>query len=256
MPRSLTQHPYTLLARFYDRLTPYAPAMNRHARGKILGRILARARSACDLGCGTGATALDFARRGLKVLAVDFSPTMCRLTREKAGRAHLPVRVLRGDMRRFRLPERVDLVTCEFSSLNHVRRNDLGGVLRSVARALPPGGWFYFDVNTAKAFEEELPRLKEKVETSDFVVFLSGSYNRRRRQARVDIDWFVRAGRLWRRRQEQIPHGWWTDTEIRRALGRAGFGRIRSWDGPEVRPAKMKSRPGHDTYYLAQKRRG
>jgi hypothetical protein len=47
----VTTPPYTLLARFYDELTRDAPAMNRHARRKILGAVLRRVRSVCDLGC-------------------------------------------------------------------------------------------------------------------------------------------------------------------------------------------------------------
>ena len=60
MDAVVTKPPYTLLGRFYDELTKDAPAMNRHARRKILGRILRRVRSACDLGCGSGATAMAF----------------------------------------------------------------------------------------------------------------------------------------------------------------------------------------------------
>jgi len=76
--KTASPEPYGLLARFYDTLADYAPAMNRHARERILGRILDQARSACDLACGSGETALALARRGLRVYAADFSPTFCR----------------------------------------------------------------------------------------------------------------------------------------------------------------------------------
>jgi 2-polyprenyl-3-methyl-5-hydroxy-6-metoxy-1,4-benzoquinol methylase len=126
--------PYALIARFYDELHPEAPRMNRYARRKILGKILASVRVVCDLGCGTGTTALELARRGLKVYAVDCSPMMCRQAQVKARRAGLPVQVLCADMRSFRLPEPVELVTCEFNPLNHLpRRADLARVARAVA---------------------------------------------------------------------------------------------------------------------------
>jgi ubiquinone/menaquinone biosynthesis C-methylase UbiE len=63
MSRTIPKPPYTLLARYYDRLAGDAVAMNRHARRKLLGKILSRARIVCDLGCGTGSTALDLARK-------------------------------------------------------------------------------------------------------------------------------------------------------------------------------------------------
>lgn len=245
--------PYTLLARLYDRLTPYAPAMNRRARNRILGKILPRVRAVCDLGCGSGETALDFARRGLKVFAVDLSPTLCRITRAKARQARLPVRVLCADMRRFRLPEPVDLVTCEFAVLNHVpRRADLGRVLRGVARVLRPGGWFLFDVNTPKCFAEQYTAA-HWVEMPGFKLVLHSRYAQRRGKAWLHFEWFLPAGKLWRHRQERIENVCWTDEEIRRVLRSAGFQRIRVWDGVAVRPPLPGARRGTDTYYLAQK---
>src|SRR5208282_5999159 len=105
------------------------------ARERVLGRILPQVETACDLACGTGTTALILARKGIKMYALDLSPLMCRLAREKAGRARLPVRVFRADMRHFRLPQSVDLVTCEYDALNHVpRRADLRFVAKAVQR--------------------------------------------------------------------------------------------------------------------------
>ncbi len=130
------------------------PASSSAARERVLGRILPHVETACDLACGTGATALNLAHEGIRMYAVDLSPLMCRLTREKAARTRLPVRVLRADMRNFRLPEPVDLITCEYDALNHVPQPaDLRTVAKVVARALRPGGYFYFDVNNSLGFE-------------------------------------------------------------------------------------------------------
>lgn len=253
MSAAVPSRPYTLLARFYDQLTPYAPAMNRHARQKILGRILRQVRSVCDLGCGTGATARDFARRGLRVFAVDNSPTMCLLARQKARRARLPVRVLCADMRNFGLPEPVDLVTCEFASLNHLaRRDDLGRAAHAVARALRPGGYFLFDVNTPLSFQHQYTATYW-FENPEFKLVLRGSYDARRGKARLNFEWFLPQGRLWRHQRQRVENVCWSDAEIRRALRRAGFAHLRVWDGIDVRPRLPQARRGFDTYYLAQK---
>lgn len=259
---------YRLLARFYDQLTPYAPGMNRHARRRILGRILRQVRSACDLGCGSGETALDLARLrpGLgghaprvQVYAVDISPTLCRLARKKACRRRLPLRVICADMRRFRLPERVDLVTCEFAALNHLpRKVDLASVFRAVARALRPGGRFLFDLNTPRSLKEQM-QMTEWVEKPEFKLLLRGRYNPRRRTATLTFDWFVPASgkaarRLWRHQRETVDHIAWSDAEIRRALRGAGFRRLRFWDGLDVRPRMPGAKRGCDAYYLAERR--
>ncbi len=253
--QSHSLRPYTLVARFYDQLHGDAWRMTQHARERVLGKILRRARSVCDLGCGTGTTALQLARRGLRVYAVDLSPVMCRNARRKARAAGLPIRVLCADMRVFRLPEQVDLVTCEFNPLNHLpRRSDLSRVARSVARALRPGGHFYFDINTRRTLEE-LYDLGHWFEKRGFCMVLHGGYDRSSQKGWLDFEWFLPAGKSWRRYREHIEDVWWTDQQIRRALHRGGFSRLRSWDGASVRPASPHSRPGYDTYYLAQKGR-
>ncbi|MBI4461544.1 MAG: class I SAM-dependent methyltransferase [Acidobacteria bacterium] len=253
MARLPAHRPYGLLARFYDQLQGDAPTMNRHARRKILGKILSQIHSVCDLGCGTGTTAVELARRGLRVFAVDNSPGMCRLARAKARRARLPVRVLCADMRRLRLPEPVDLVTCEFNPLNHLpRKSDLARAARAVARALRPGGYFYFDLNTRRTLEELYPSA-HWIERRNLALVLHGGYDRRRQKGWLNFEWFLPAGKLWRRERERVEDIWWTDGEIRRAVRRAGFDRIRAWDAVRVRPHTPHSRPGFDMYYLARK---
>src|SRR3974377_373433 len=112
MPPPSSNRPYTLLARYYDQLfAPYC-AWSRRTRRRLLGAILPHVRSACDVCCGTGTTAMEFARRGIKWFVVDLSPTMGPLARAKARRAGASVTVIRGDMRTFRLPQPVDLITC------------------------------------------------------------------------------------------------------------------------------------------------
>jgi SAM-dependent methyltransferase len=224
------------------------------ARQDILGPILPRVTSACDLACGTGTTALSLARRGIRMSAVDLSPDMCRLARAKARRARVPLRVLRADMRDFRLPEAVDLVTCEFDALNHVpRKGDLALVAKSVARALRPGGYFYFDVNNRLAFERVWP-LTWFIEKPGVAVVLHGGYDRGRDRAWSDVEWFIREGRVWRRYHEHVEEVCWTASEIRGTLREAGFGAVRGWDATPYFGESPTMQPGHRTIYLARKR--
>jgi hypothetical protein len=60
---------------------------DRCGAGAVLGRILPHVEAACDLACGTGTTALNLARKGIRTYAVDLSPLMCRAARKKAARA-------------------------------------------------------------------------------------------------------------------------------------------------------------------------
>lgn len=247
----MRNRPYSLLARFYDAWMDVIPAMNRHARERVLGRTFGRARTACDLACGSGETALDLARAGLDVQALDLSPTFCRIVREKARRAGLRVRVQRADMRTFRLAKPVDLVLCEFAALNNLDdRADLAKVLRCAARALRPGGIFAFDVNTPLAFRTQCEPV-QWIDREDFKLVLRCAWSRGGLDAVIDFDWFVPRGRLFRHERETIVHVAWTAAEIRRALAAAGFERIRVLDGADVRPKSMKTRRGKDLYFVA-----
>lgn len=84
-------------AEAWSRLTSDAPlgrirASVRAGRDRMRATLLGwlpddlRGRRVLDAGCGTGALAVEAARRGAEVLAVDISPTLINLARERAPR--------------------------------------------------------------------------------------------------------------------------------------------------------------------------
>jgi SAM-dependent methyltransferase len=248
--------PYRWLAQYYDALFSSFRYPIDAARERVLDRILPDVETACDLACGTGTTALILARKGINVYAVDLSALMCRLARAKAARAHLPVHVLRADMRSFRLPEAVDLITCEYDALNHVpRRADLRMVVRAVERALRPGGHFFFDVNNSLGFERCWSGTVW-IEKPSVVLVMRNGHNRQADRAWSDIEWFVRDGRCWRRRRERVEEVCWDSDEIRRVLRETGFDKLRAWDATPFFKDNPLIGPGCRTVYLARKSRG
>ncbi len=244
--------PYKWLAKYYDQFFTFHLPRFKAVRQRVLADVLPGLDSACDLACGTGTTALLLAARGIKMFGVDLSPVMCRIARQKARRARLPLRILHADMRDFRLPEQVGLVLCEFDALNHVaRKTDLRRVAHAVARALRPGGYFFFDVNNRRAFEKIWPG-SLWVEKPGVVLLMHGGYDRERDRGWTNVEWFLREGKLWQRHHERIEQVAWTSAEIRRTLRDAGFDQVRAWD------ARLFSRmpnisPGCRTFYLARK---
>lgn len=245
--------PYRWLAKYYDRFFSSFTQFSDRARAVVVGPILPRVNSACDIACGTGTTALDLAGRGIRMFGVDLSAEMCRQARAKARAAGLPLQVLQQDMRSFRLPARVDLVLCEFDALNHVEsKPDLALVARSVARALRPGGYFYFDVNNRLAFEKVWPGTSWK-DKGDVAMVMHGGYDRERDKGWTEVEWFFRQGRHWIRRRERVEQVSWRPAEIRGTLRAAGFDRIRSWDATSFLGSERYTFRGCRTVYLARR---
>jgi SAM-dependent methyltransferase len=254
MGKIAVTRPYRWLAQHYDQFfEAYRPLLDA-ARQHILGPLLPRLESGCDIACGTGTTAVELAAKGLVMSALDLSPEMCRLTREKARCANLPLRVQRADMRTFRLPQAVDLILCEGDAVNHVpRRPDLARVARAAARALRPGGYFYFDVNNRLAFERHW-QSTFWTEKPGVVMVMRNDFDPKRDVAWTDVEWFIRRGKHWERRQEHVEEIFWTPTEIRGTLRAAGFDSVRAWDAAPFFQDSSHAIARGRTFFLARKR--
>lgn len=108
-------------------------------------------RQVLDVCCGTGQLAARFLSRGYHVTGIDLSEAMLEMARENcasyvaAGQA----RFIHADASNFILDGAFGLVVSTYDALNHLPSFDaLAGCFRSVFRALAPGGWFIFDLNT------------------------------------------------------------------------------------------------------------
>jgi SAM-dependent methyltransferase len=254
MESSSDVRPYRWLAEHFDRVFAGSRKFIAGARRDIVEPILPEVRVGCDLACGTGATALDLADRGIRMYGVDLSPGTCRAARRKARERKLALRVVQADMRDFRLPEPVDLMLSEFDAINHVpRRSDLRRVCKAVARALHPDGWFFFDVNNLAGFEKYW-RGNWWIEDDGIVLAMKNGHNPRLRKAWCDCEWFVREGRLWRRHTERVEEVCWSEDEIRGELTAAGFAEVRVWDAAPYFKSDGITTEGCRSFFLARKR--
>jgi len=245
--------PYHWLAQCYDEFFFPIRAPLDAARERLLGRILPRIQSACDLACGTGTTAINLAQRGIRTYAIDLSPHMCRLARQKVRAAQVHVPVLQADMRNFRLPQRVDLITCEGDAVNHVpQKQDLRNVAKCVARALHSGGYFFFNINTPIGFRKYWSGTV-CLERPGAVMLMRGGHNPDADRAWSDIDLFIREGHRWRRRHERVEEVCWTREEIRHVLLMTGFEQLRAWDAAPFFEANSMISASCYTIYLARK---
>jgi SAM-dependent methyltransferase len=87
-----------------------------------------------DVGCGPGQVGAYLRGRGLRALGIDLSAEMSRLAAARLDAAAV------ADMRELPIPDRAIGGLVAFYSIIHVRRSELGEVLREFRRVLRPGG--------------------------------------------------------------------------------------------------------------------
>ena len=126
------------LARHYDELYATKDYRGEVRRLENLARRFGRAARATwlDVACGTGRH-LEYLRRNHDVVGVDASSEMLRWARRRLR----GVRLIRGDMRTFRVGQRFDVVTCLFSAIGHLQtERDVEEAFSNFARHTNPGG--------------------------------------------------------------------------------------------------------------------
>jgi ubiquinone/menaquinone biosynthesis C-methylase UbiE len=216
---------YRNLAPFYDLMAADAEirGLYRDFRKAINAAIRAhhlQPRVVIDLACGTGNTAIPWARaRGCTVIGVDVSRAMLSVARRKAP----GIRWVHSNLSRLRLGVQADVVTCQFDALNHVlAADDLQRVFHNTARLLRPGGLFQFDLNTRYFLEwlstsEKLSRLGPHCFTA------YNGFDKASGIATFNQLWFVKTGRLFRRFEVRVHTRSYEDAELRRMLNTAGL---------------------------------
>jgi ubiquinone/menaquinone biosynthesis C-methylase UbiE len=111
---------------------------NAHYQGYLLGRIPERCGRVLEIGCGTGSFTRLLAGRAEKVLAVDLSPQMISLARERS-KLYPNIDFVRGDVMACRFADEQFDCVVTLTTLHHL---PVEAVLRKVRKALKPGGVF------------------------------------------------------------------------------------------------------------------
>lgn len=100
-----------------------------------------------ELNCGTGEDAIQFAKKGHKVVAIDLSTEMVNITRKKINEynVHDSVNVLVGDSRKLEacnFLSNFDLVFSNFGGLNCLNKTELKKLSGDIFQLLKPNGRF------------------------------------------------------------------------------------------------------------------
>lgn len=99
-----------------------------------------------DVGCGDGLHAIELAARGCRVTGVDLNRSLLEHGLDAANERNVAVRFIESDMREMNFERMFDVVLCLNSTFGYFDDAENLRVLRSMARALKPGGQLILDV--------------------------------------------------------------------------------------------------------------
>lgn len=176
-----------------------------------------------DLCCGTGQIAAGLSKRGFNVTGLDNSPEMLRYARINAPDA----KFVTGDARNFKLKEKFDAIVSTFDSVNHfMSLDEVEKVFRAVRASLSTNGIFVFDINTSRAFIENLNDDTAIVE-DDNVCVVRAYYDNKTKIGRYGITMFRLIAGKWKRSDAAIEEKCFSLRDLKQVLKRAGFSSIK-----------------------------
>ncbi|MGC9379466.1 class I SAM-dependent DNA methyltransferase [Streptomyces sp. MH13] len=248
--------PYANLAASYDRLAEWAVTeQHESARGHMADFLQAfwetkpgPVHRVLELCCGTGLMLAELTRRGYAMTGLDRSPAMLEQARRRLGEDTV---LIRSELPE--IPDGIggfDAVISAAGGFNYLSERQIDATLAAVARLLPPGGTFVFDVYGqgffTKLFDPSAPRVMalEMEDTSYIWTFTTAAgdahfdmaYSQFHRDENGTGDSWVRTRDL--HRFYKLPH----DT-VRRLAAEHGF------TGAEVHDNYTSAPSGPHTLY-------
>lgn len=176
--------------------------------------------TALELAAGPARHSIELARRGVTCTAIDLSPEMCEFAMNTATQENVALSVVQGDMMRFSLPCKFDLVFQMLDSASHILSSaELIRHLECVARHLHKGGIYVVELSR--------PRRRGEESTT------TQSWSIERNGLKVDVRWGDESGettRPWTPHMTQIEIT--ASAEGHSTLIRDSM-RLRSW-GPKA----------------------
>ncbi|MCZ2523486.1 class I SAM-dependent methyltransferase [Streptomyces sp. HB2AG] len=251
--------PYAATADTYDRLVAWVidtwgetprPLMGEFLHSLWSGRA-APVRNVLEICCGTGLMLHELVRRGYRVTGLDRSASMLEIARARLGD---DVPLVRAELPDIPMEETFDAVVCPAAALNYMPDEaTLEQTFRAVARRLPPGGPFVFDLLSRTMLESTWGRSVWADDLGDFAFVWEFEHTGNGYSDMTYTQFLNRAGNADGpfTRTRELHRLFVLDREtVRRAAHRAGFEDVEVLDNYTSRPADASTR--YETWTLTR----
>jgi SAM-dependent methyltransferase len=238
----------TQIQDYYRRIVPY---LDRELADRGDGELWAWAAGTpepcrvLELGCGTGRATAFLAHTAAQVIAVDLSPALLALARQRLG--HLPhVHLLAGDLRELPLGVRFDLVVAVDDPLVHLLEDaDRDRAFAAAARHLAPGDRFLLDAawltpSRRQAAEQPDGLVEQHQADGGLAVRETWRCDRATRTCSTRFDYELDGAAV---ASATFPGRLWSLAELEHRCRRAGLRLTRLWGDYDRRPWDRDTSP-------------
>ncbi len=240
--RELFADQFNKLAPYYDEVMSVVPYRQwvQYIR-RILAKFDFEPVDILDIACGTGTVEKYLVKKGYIVTGIDISSGMIKTAQEKALSQEMTnVRFMVMDASKMTFSSDFDLAISLFDSLNYVLSSKaIQDIFECTYKALRPGGYFIFDLNSEYALEKNL--FTQDNYDDDLATVKhqwNSKYNKKTRVATVEMYFYLPDGRVFKEIHKERAH---QHLDIIHWLKDAGFKFIDAYDAYSFLPVGKRS---------------
>lgn len=220
--------PYTIFAEYYDIIT----SSTQNERNEAILAIAKKHgfQSLCDFGCGTGLLIKLFREHNLEANGCDLSEEMIEMAKKNTSTTDDRILAVK-DMTKYKPPQLVDLVTCNYDSINYLLGRELWKLFfANVYDALNKNGLFLFDFVTVYDLRECWPGYKSFYEGETWALLRTAEYDASNDTGLDWFHWYIYHDGVWIRDTEKHLYASLGKDKVRDILLSVGFTRISMQD--------------------------